>query len=426
MLWCSVCVVFLFLGCSGSSVPEAKKFLDQLARNMGANDWLETLDVNPLSDASIDEPPDDLDEELMNALMTVSEDPAPHPVEEYRIRIRDLKYGNGGIDVRSASVCPPRDMELIEFGGIHEINSQRFAKGSMTNIFKGYGYSTDGATVRARSVVKVVSSKADSEVIEAVYRDTSALEILAKTGIAPKPLHVKPSTMDRSCLARIMVSSFVGERTLKHVRKNDQFRKNLSVMASIAVRGLEMLKTLHSKGIVHGDIHTENFVFYNDSPIARTLKMIDFGRSISFLVQNDTGEWVHIPEPPIVLVPSSAKYIWTPSLLSVYELQSLLPVDGQRRAHTLTRRDDIARFAEMFVVIMLEGYEEQLVQVESNVEACLRIKTAHEGLEFIDSTFSDFFLYSSDMKFDETPLYDVWISRFRKLVGQGADTPYLD
>ena len=430
---CTLLVAVVTLGCSSSPLGDSKRYLDKLGRDMGANDWLETLDTQP------DSPPvtpkmivDDqedldetLDEALLNALSQIDIDAfLPHPLETYKIRVRDLKFS--GADIRSLSVCPPREMELMELGGIHEVNSERFARGSMTNIYKAYGYGVDGLAVRTRSVVKVVTSKGDAEIVEALYRDMAALEILGDTGIAPEVFHPEYRNVEPACMSRMMVSSFVGERTLKHVKKNDNFRTNLSVMASIAVRGLEMLQTLHSKGIVHGDIHLENFVFYNDSPISRTLKMIDFGRSAPFLVKNDDAQWVHLPLPPTVFVSANSSYMWTASLLSVYELQSVLVVDGKRRVHTQSRRDDMFRFAEIFVVLMLDGYEEQLLEVEKDIESILRIKTSGNGMHFLDSTFREFFKRSANMQFDEEPQYDYWIRRFRKLVGEGFDTPYLD
>lgn len=412
----------LHLGCSSPS-RLAPTFRDKFVRDLGGNDWLELLDTRKELDrpsvipTGDHEPmvPDDFDDVLVEERLVEENEIKPniHPVEAYKIRFRELKYR----EVLPTCQNPPREIYLDGFDGPHEVNAERFTKGSMTNIYKAYFYGSDQHTVVDRCVVKFITSKADLRLFESLYRDAAALAILSKSGIAPEPMTIVSSDVP-SCLTRLMVSSFVGERTLKHVKKNEKFSSNLSMMASIAVRGLEILEILHSKGIVHGDIHFENFAFFNDSPIAKTMKLIDFGRSVPFLDFSEDG-YVHV-DNPAVQVDTSLPYYWTLTLLSVYELDSI----ANQREHTMSRRDDMNRFAEMFVVIMLDQYEERLVEVEEDVNAILAIKT--ESKNFLDSTFREFFEYSSNMAFDEIPQYDFWIAEFQKLIGAGFDTPYLD
>ena len=393
----------LHLGCSSSKPALSSIFFDDLVQDLGGNDWLEMVGDSAPSTPRITDPI--FDGEEMGRILT------KHPVEAYKIRFQQLEYS----EVFSACTGPPREIFLEHFDGPYEVNAERFAKGSMTSIYKAYFYGPDGGhTVLNRSVVKFVTLRADAGVVDSLHRDMAALEVLSGSGIAPEPMKIVYS--DSKCDSRMMVSAFAGERTLKNLKRNDKFSSNLSMMAQIAIRGLEILQVLHSKGIVHGDIHVENFVFFNDSPIARTMKLIDFGRSVPYLVLSE-DKFVHVADEaaPATFSP----YYWTLSLLSVYELESV----AKQRSHTMSRRDDVSRFAEMFLVIMLDDqYEDRFVG--KDLEAIFAIKK--EPKEFLNSTFREFYEYSCKMNFDETPQYEVWISKFEKLVGAGFDTPFLD
>jgi hypothetical protein len=154
------------------------------------------------------------------------------------------------------------------------------------------------------------------------------------------------------------------------------------------------------------------------------MKLIDYGRSVPFLTLTDSEEWLHVPEFYHSLVTNNRpfenpQFVWTPFLLSVYELESKLA----NKSHILTRRDDMHRFAELFIVLMLDGYEERLVSVGTDIATLVELKRSQ--FSFLNPVFRDFFDKSANMRFDEEPLYDYWIGRFQKLIGPIADTPFL-
>ena len=153
-------------------------------------------------------------------------------------------------------------------------------------------------------------------------------------------------------------------------------------------------------------------------------------------------------------------------MLSVYELDGCV---------ALSRRDDLNRFAEIFLAIGIDGYEDDLISISNGrlpvrdpvrdtapggavdvtsqagetVEATATLTTLspadptleipssiHErlreykmnppGLVLMDWTFRSFYRNTTGMSFHEEPQYDYWIGRFRRLMGAGFDRPFLD
>ena len=106
--------------------------------------------------------------------------------------------------------------------------------------------------------------------------------------------------------------------------------------------------------------------------------------------------------------------------MSVYELASLFSNPP------LSRRDDLNRFAEMFVVLALPEYEKSLLESGSDRQRLFELKSGGTDLCSMDATFREFYAYSTRLEFEEEPLYDYWIARFARLKGTGFDRPYFD
>lgn len=87
------------------------------------------------------------------------------------------------------------------------------------------------------------------------------------------------------------------------------------LLFELAGSALRLLQSLHTMGLVHGDIHSDNLV-YSESP--SDLKLIDFGRTYYYRKHKK-----HIESPP------ATKY--NPNLLSPWEVKE----------KNKSRRDDI-------------------------------------------------------------------------------------
>ena len=296
--------------------------------------------------------------------------------------------------------CPPRSVDTAGFGGAHEVFAERFEKGSSSAVHKGLSFLPDGTLHWL--ALKTMTPEASGALVRTLQRDKAALELLQDSKIAPQLVAHMPFT-SAYCGYRTSVMVLAGDRTLHYLNRSVE-RHNLSIHASIAIEGLKLLRTLHSFGIIHGDIHMGNLVFFRDAPIAKTLRLIDFGLAAPF-VDSTTGK--HILDTPR----GDSRIVWTPTLLSPFELAGSTP----------TRRDDLYRFAEIFVSMVLG--DKELVALESrdaSPKTVLEWKTARD-VSRMDYTFARFYEYAKNLRFDERPDYEMWISKFRRILGTGAD-----
>ena len=224
----------------------------------------------------------------------------------------------------STPSCPP---EYIQIGSESFAMDQDPSEiGSGTSIFE---------TIDKSIVVKRVDTELDF-LLTLLWRDEAALNVLEDAlNVSPIPLELvqEPSM----CMLRTMGMTSVGENTLF-----DYYEQNGLLDADTAVaigkRAIRLIEQVHSRGLIHGDIHWGNFVYSNESDIVGSLRLIDYGRSMPY-IDPVTGD--HLG--PDMLMPTMCdQFVWNDAYLSINELQG----------NPISRRDDMYRLAEMLSFLM--------------------------------------------------------------------------
>lgn len=296
--------------------------------------------------------------------------------------------------------CPPQSIRLT--------NGETITIDRNSPDFTGSGSRLFIASASVPIIVKYIHTL-DEDALEGLAKDHAFMQMFAGRGFLPEVYEIDPSTeLSPACSSRLLVSEFVGHTPLKELSKHG-LDKNARVIYNIAAKSLDMLKHIHRAGLVHGDMHSGNmaFDFVNGVDPSTSLKILDFGRAVSYM--NSRGE--HVPDGDVIPVPD-----WLlPWMLSPFELA------GSRK----TRRDDIYRLAE--ALIEASGYEEEdYSQAMSNyrlvamfgetdddeVSAAIAAKAGRELSRGTPSLLKGFFEYAKGLEFDERPDYEGWISQF--------------
>ena len=207
---------------------------------------------------------------------------------------------------------------------------------------------------------------------------------------------IREGSMSQVCVLRTMVSDHGGSLTLfdfsiKVNMRTERMRTAVTQpqIAAMAVRIIELVRDVHSLGMVHGDIHRRNFLVSDPGNLYQTLRMIDFGRSRPY-IDPFTGR--HICND--IRLPD-----WTGGVLflSPFELEGSL----------ISRRDDMYRVSEMLYYI-LGGFKDI---TERPAEAAIQKRAWHIHHVF-HPVFNEFHDAMCQLAFEEQPDYDKWIDRF--------------
>ena len=197
-----------------------------------------------------------------------------------------------------------------------------FSRGSDSFIYKSID------TIEGRHLVAKTVSLNSPEMLQSLLREKALLRALFEKKI----FSIVPGLFSNLCEIFVMVSELVGEKPIAHA--GPLLSQNPALLARTAAAAIKLLKEIHDKGFVHGDIHGDNFVYSGDNDAAtipESLALIDFGRTEVFI--DRFGR--HIPE-------SKKEYAnWLNlDILSPFELQGWYK----------TRRDDIFRLAEILLL----------------------------------------------------------------------------
>lgn len=309
--------------------------------------------------------------------------------------------------------CPPPHIRSLAMNIEYTI-TELSEKGSFCRVRRALAFLPDGAPHWL--MVKVLDRNASDGILRALQRDKATLEFLqVKKREISSQLVPHVAWENQECELRTSVMSLAGDVSLSQLAETDEV-KNLAALASIAVRGLELLRSLHSLGIVHGDMHMDNMVFFRRTVIGRTLRLIDFGRARPFVDLETQG---HILAQQVPL--SSVE--WTKSFLSIFELDGWLP----------TRRDDVWRLSEMLIDMMVGRRDLVALESTSSREQMLAYKRSRlsltgplaDRLGGVDTVFIAFADFCSKLSFEARPDYETWIRRFARLSAAATDRIYM-
>lgn len=183
-----------------------------------------------------------------------------------------------------------------------------------------------------------------------------------------------------------MVINLFGESLQNLKNKHSTF--SLTVTMKIGFQLINLVKTIHEKGLIHRDIKPDNFLFGLDETRTR-LNIIDFGFCKTYLDGDN-----HIHQKKTSGIIGSATYT---SINSHHFLEQ-------------SRRDDLESVGYILLYLFLGELEWQNVNVSNFIEKNRKIYEMKERIieganPNIPTVFIHFFKYVRGLKFEETPDY---------------------
>ncbi|KAI7752018.1 hypothetical protein M8C21_009199 [Ambrosia artemisiifolia] len=200
----------------------------------------------------------------------------------------------------------------------------------------------------------------------------------------------------------IMVMDMLGP-SLMDVLRNNSHSMSIEMVASVAIEAISILEKIHSKGYVHGDVKPENFLLgLPGTSDEKKLFLVDFGLAVRW--RNAlSGLHVENDQQPYMFRGTS----WYASV----------------HAHlggTLSRRDDLESLAYTLAFLLrgLLPWQTSLGKNKSFLMCKKKMETSPETL-FCSCPvpFRKFFEYVVNLKFEEKPNYEKYISLFDGIVG---------
>ena len=204
---------------------------------------------------------------------------------------------------------------------------------------------------------------------------------------------ISSANMSPECESRTMVLDSGGQFSLLDLAESRITPER--IVARIAVRAIRILRTVHSTGMVHGDVYLSNFVFSNWKDPAGGLRIIDFGRTSPFV---DTVTGTHIAQSDNMEVDMQLNS----AHLSPFE------IEGSR----LSRRDDMYRLSEL--LFMLRGSALEEVR---DLRELARLKRQWKLPNAVNNSFNEFHGDMISLAFEDRPNYEKWIAIFSRVAG---------
>ena len=293
--------------------------------------------------------------------------------------------------------CPPAFLTMED--GTYLKPKKPFASGSKTSLFK-YTKKRVGGTDLL--VVKVLDAKAPESLRKALQQEKAFLSLFEDEPLFPHLFTV--NDIEAECKSRTMVTSFEGTTELADMKPAAP-----TEVARIAAAAIALVRTVHERGFIHGDIHKRQFLFSNPKNVAGTLRLIDYGRVSAFVNMSNQAHLGHISDQ----LQSVEKVSWNEVLLSPWELER----------KSKTRRDDFFRLAEMFIKL-LPTQDKPFRRAAKQVNDRLKKKSTEYAKEIlalkrerpfasdVPQILKDFYKYCLGLGNAERPDYEGWIARF--------------
>jgi len=183
-----------------------------------------------------------------------------------------------------------------------------------------------------------------------------------------------------------MVLNLLG-KSLEDIKCEKQ-KFSLKLTMQIGIKLLNLIKDIHNKGLIHRDIKPSNFLLgsYND------LYLIDFGLCKTYIQD----------EKHIVMKKNNC-------LIGSITYASLNAHDFIE----LTRRDDLESLGYMLIYF----YNGNLKWRElDNMDLIKSEKKNIINKNYLPEIFKIYLMYIRSLKFDETPNYELLISKFSNLL----------
>jgi RIO-like serine/threonine protein kinase len=184
--------------------------------------------------------------------------------------------------------CPPSEPFLVEQLGEMRIRDPHSLDGDFSGMYGRVYTMADNKL----ALMKVLFELGDKKSAESVCTEKSMLRVLKGLGgLAPRMLEIR-SGVNEKCQMRAFVMEQVGSK--KEIHETDRWNSAKRAFYKIIAKSLEMLRTLHETGFIHGDMNVHNIKMDNVDNIYEALWLIDFGLSKPYV--DEAGSHLLDPE----------------------------------------------------------------------------------------------------------------------------------
>lgn len=193
-----------------------------------------------------------------------------------------------------------------------------------------------------------------------------------------------------------LVITLLGKSLDYYIKQKGTFSMKLTLQIGIQI--INLLKTIHEKGLVHRDIKPENFLFGNNDE-SKQLYVIDFGLSKTYI---DYSKNTHIE------MKQSNNIIGTPTYISI---------NGHKLLE-LSRRDDLESLGYMLLYFYYGNLKWHKINIYENFDKSnaliMKAKLNLHKLYELPDIFRDYFEYIRNLDFYEMPNYLFIIKMFQE------------
>ena len=198
-----------------------------------------------------------------------------------------------------------------------------------------------------------------------------------------------------------MVINLLGESLQDLKNKNTFFSLKLTLQIGINI--INLLKTIHDKGLVHRDVKPENFLLGLNNK-SREIYIIDFGLCKSFM--------------------NKEKHIEMKSTHNLIGSRTYASINAHDYLE-LSRRDDMESLGYMMLYFYLGELSWQDLIVGSNKDIDEEIKNRKKNLkiESLPEVLVNYMKYIKSMEFTEKPNYFLIIDNFKRAIENISSKP---
>ena len=198
-----------------------------------------------------------------------------------------------------------------------------------------------------------------------------------------------------------MVINLLGESLQDLKNKNTFFSLKLTLQIGINI--INLLKTIHDKGLVHRDVKPENFLLGLNNK-SREIYIIDFGLCKSFM--------------------NKEKHIEMKSTHNLIGSRTYASINAHDYLE-LSRRDDMESLGYMMLYFYLGELSWQDLIVGSNKDIDEEIKNRKKNLkiESLPEVLVNYMKYIKNMEFTEKPNYFLIIDNFKRAIENISSKP---
>ena len=198
-----------------------------------------------------------------------------------------------------------------------------------------------------------------------------------------------------------MVINLLGESLQDLKNKNTFFSLKLTLQIGINI--INLLKTIHDKGLVHRDVKPENFLLGLNNK-SREIYIIDFGLCKSFM--------------------NKEKHIEMKSTHNLIGSRTYASINAHDYLE-LSRRDDMESLGYMMLYFYLGelSWQDLIVGSNKDIDEEIKYKKKNLKIESLPEVLVNYMKYIKSMEFTEKPNYFLIIDNFKRAIENISSKP---